>query len=54
MKISQKLVKWVLKRKGLPMCKMCDEAVAEIDPLVLCMECFKHNENDLYGFGDME
>ena len=48
MRISQKLVKWFLKRKGLPMCKMCD------DPLVLCMECFKHHENDLYGFGDME
>ena len=50
----QKLVKWYLNIKGMPMCKMCDDAPAETYPLAICLECFAHHEQALYGFGDME
>jgi len=37
-KISKKTMKWVIKRKGLDMCEMCDDAIAT-ESMRLCKDC---------------
>ncbi len=39
-KISKKTMKWVIKKKGLDMCKMCDDAIAT-ESMQLCKDCYE-------------
>jgi hypothetical protein len=39
-KISKKTMKWVIKRKGLGLCRMCDDAIAT-EMNETCKECYE-------------
>ena len=44
-KISKKTMKWVIKKKGLDMCKMCDDAIAT-ESMQLCKDCYEEMWGD--------
>lgn len=39
-KIGKKTFKWVIKRKGLVLCRMCDDAIAT-ESNETCKECYE-------------